>query len=140
MIYFVNGPEDEYVAKQTLINVLSDRFEKILELVYEYQMLVLYEDMKYESIFFLNIEEEEILDFICMRLKFNVFYNLKEETKFDRYGYLFFLYICKLHSNNLFHGDIKPENLFEFNNMISSDAGTLLILDAYSNESKYIIH
>ena len=65
---------------------------------------------------------------------------MKDETEFDRFGYLFFLYLCKLHSNNLFHGDVKPDNLFEFRNMISSDAGTLLALDQKNNKAKYIIH
>jgi serine/threonine protein kinase len=96
-------------------------------------MLVLYEDMKFKSIFYLD--KSEIVDFICMRKKFIVFKNLKNHAEFDKFGYLFFLYLCKLHNNNLFHGDVKPDNLFEFRDMISSDAGTLLILDPDNNKA-----
>ena len=37
-------------------------------------------------------------------------------------------YIAQLHLNDLFHGDIKPENIMSLNHIITSDAGSLLFM------------
>ena len=47
-------------------------------------------------------------------------------------------YFCDLHSNCIFHGDIKPENIFMFSDfLISSDGGSMLILNNEDTDSQY---
>ena len=52
-------------------------------------------------------------------------------------------YIADIHDKNLFHGDIKPANLFYNNSykklQISSDSGSLVQLDKDNIEKKYYI-
>ena len=54
-------------------------------------------------------------------------------------------YIAEIHDKNLFHGDIKPANLFYYQNdegktiQISSDSGSLIQLDQDNNDRKYYI-
>ncbi len=50
-------------------------------------------------------------------------------------------YIANIHSKDLFHGDIKPANLFynKHSLKISSDSGTLVQLDHENSDKKYYI-
>ena len=54
-------------------------------------------------------------------------------------------YIAEIHDKNLFHGDIKPANLFYYYDdedktiQISSDSGSLIQLDQDNNDKKYYI-
>jgi hypothetical protein len=54
-------------------------------------------------------------------------------------------YIAHIHDRNLFHGDIKPANLFYYYDdkekiiQISSDSGSLIQLDQDNNDRKYYI-
>ena len=48
------------------------------------------------------------------------------------------LYFAEKHFFGLFHGDIKPENFFMDGGFVSSDAGTLKILEE-DNKEKYHI-
>jgi serine/threonine protein kinase len=54
------------------------------------------------------------------------------------------LIAVEYHKNNLFHGDIKPENLFlkEINDLqlfSTSDVGSLLYLGENDGQSKFVI-
>ena len=53
-------------------------------------------------------------------------------------------YIADIHDRNLFHGDIKPANLFYNDHIfkslkISSDSGSLIQLDKENSDRKYYI-
>jgi len=46
-------------------------------------------------------------------------------------------YFAEKHRFGLFHGDIKPDNFFMDGGFVSSDAGTLLILEENDNNKQY---
>ena len=81
------------------------------------------------------------MNFFGLRKKFKVLSQITDKVKLEQAIVLSINYLSDLHKNkNLFHGDIKPENIFtcnDGNGFISSDSGSLMLLED-PNASYYV--
>ena len=97
-------------------------------------------------------EKWNIRDFLCSRLNLNVMSDIKDHSLMDDKALSAVRYIDTLHKLNVFHGDIKPQNFFYLNDKcckyalregdkdtLSSDCGTLTILDPDDSDKTYLI-
>ena len=107
-----------------------------MDILYEQQMLqaIIYIDnynIKYWYKEVLIVENNTLVDFYGMRSKFKELGRLDDSITFGHCLFLTISYLQDLHRNKkLFHGDIKPMNIFYSigDSYISSDSGSLVPL------------
>jgi hypothetical protein len=72
-----------------------------------------------------------VINFIGSRLIYDVFENINDKNKIENILFQSIYHISKLHYFNMFHGDIKPANIFYPNNNLTpysatSDSGSVV--------------
>jgi serine/threonine protein kinase len=107
--------------------------------------------MNAPSLFVLD-DQWNITDFLCSRLNLNVMSDIKDHSLLEEKALSAVRYLDTLHKLNIFHGDIKPQNFFYLKDLsckyalrkgdkktLSSDCGTLTILDPDDSDKTYLI-
>ena len=97
----------------------------------------LYHSEKFKQYFIYDFARQEIIDYYCTRPTLTVFSNIDNSSDFFSSTLRLIAYISDLHMNKLlFHGDIKPANIFISlrSGFMSSDCGTLIPLDNTTEE------
>lgn len=84
------------------------------------------------ELFFL--ENDSVKEYYGMRYNMNVMADMAGDPKaFERSAFLAVKYFADLHTNkHIFHGDIKPANIFigiEGSSFMMTDSGTILLYD-----------
>lgn len=122
---------DSFVKKAKIMND-GGNAGRILDIVFEQQV---YQALNYLNNF-VNIEHKELMvlrgdtltDFFGRRRIYKDLTMLKDCTQMAHALFLSICYLADLHENKrLFHGDIKPQNLFVITqqNFSTSDSGSL---------------
>jgi hypothetical protein len=97
--------------------------------------------LRYQELVVVDNKSKEIVNYFCLRKKFKVVKSIKDKIQLEKAIVMCINYLADLHKNkHLFHGDIKPGNLFmcnDGNGFITSDSGSLILLD--DPKAKYYV-
>ena len=83
-------------------------------------------------------ENCKIVDIVAARKWAKLFSEINESYELERIIVQTIEYMVNLRNKFLFHGDIKPDNIFIYQG-ISTDCGTLIKLDENDPDKKYFI-
>ena len=96
--------------------------------------------MRYQELILVN-ENDEIINFFALKKHYRIIDTLQEEKAIQRALIMSIFYFSDLHlKKRLFHGDIKPANIFickDGGRFISSDSGSLTLLN--NPQDRYLI-
>ncbi len=109
---------------------------RIMDILFEQQMIQAIFKINGKKIDFwyqemLVVENNVLVDLFGVRTRFKELKNIDDSLVFGQSLFLTISYLQDLHRNKkLFHGDIKPSNIFYqvINSYISSDSGSLVPL------------
>ena len=65
-----------------------------------------------DEVIFIEKGSQKVIDFMWMRTRHQVLSELKYHYIFEALSIYSLKYFSQYHANNIFHGDIKPENIF----------------------------
>ena len=96
---------------------------------------------------YLNGEENCIVDHLWSREEYNLITCTKNPSEFEAAILRILNYFSTFHKLSIFHGDIKPENLFfergksRWGNIsdISTDSGSIIKMDPIDDKKVYFI-
>ena len=97
---------------------------------------------RYIEYYKIDTKKNEISGFYGTREKLTVLDQISEPTEFLQSILILIAYMHDLHVNKkLFHGDIKPANIFVSlsNQMMTTDSGSLIPLYSTDNQAYYTI-
>jgi len=127
-------------VKRGIIN--GENFSCLLDVIFEQQIYqaLTHLNNQYNIIFkeLLIVEGDRVVDFYGSRPIYKDLTQINEHNQLAQGLFLSVCYLADLHANKrLFHGDIKPENLFftTHNSFCTSDSGSLVPL---TGSGKYI--
>lgn len=123
---------------------------KVFQLLYEDQIRVLdiYDNVDYyqkcfSSFIIIDQESKDLLQFCSIQQRYDVLEDVIDPVARDLAAFSLLIKIKTLHSKKVFHGDIKPSNVFGIDNFVqivslTTDSDTLLYMDDNIKDQYYV--